>query len=309
MSSANQFAGLTRGFIVLDKPSGLTSHDCVAAVRRRLQIRRVGHGGTLDPAATGVLPVALGAATRLLPYLIDDKCYEGTVQLGITTSTDDDEGEVLLRQRVPPFSRAELEAALAPFRGEILQAPPAVSAVKLAGERAYKRVRRGEQVTPSPRPVTIRGLELLHWDGAARLQLRVRCGAGTYIRSLARDLGRSLGCGAALLKLRRTEALGFALEAAEPFSCLQADSVCWPRLHDPLEALAHLPRRILDNDEVQAWRCGRPLALKPGAATEEGPGGEGQPVVVVMADGRLAGMARISAKAMLQPKLVIDAAS
>jgi tRNA pseudouridine 55 synthase len=201
------------GFLVLDKEAGLTSHACVARVRRVYKLKRVGHGGTLDPAVTGVLPIALGPATRLLPYLDGDKTYRGVVQLGLRTVSDDLEGEVLARFAIPTLVAADLEAALAAFRGTINQVPPQVSAVHVEGQRAYARVRQGEQVELAPRVVTIKRLELLGWDGAtARLELLVRCSAGTYIRSLARDLGEALGCGGALALLRRSEALGFGLD-------------------------------------------------------------------------------------------------
>lgn len=252
------------GFLVLDKPAGLTSHACVSAVRRAYGLRRVGHGGTLDPAVTGVLPIAVGPATRLLPYLQGGKAYRGVVQLGVRSSSDDLEGTLLERQPPPPLSPAELEAALAPFRGTILQVPPQVSAVHVQGERAYARVRRGESVQLSPRPVTIERLTLIAWDPAnGRLELEVRCSAGTYIRALARDLGESLGCGGALASLRRTEALGFDLGAAVPLERLS--TVPPPPLRNPLEALAHLERHQLSPAELVDWRCGR--RLQPQAPT------------------------------------------
>jgi tRNA pseudouridine55 synthase len=138
------------GFLVLDKPAGLSSHACVARVRRAYGLRRVGHGGTLDPAVTGVLPIALGPATRLLPYLSGDKVYRGVIRLGITTSSDDLEGEPLEQRPVPQLDSAELDRALAPFRGEIQQRPPQISAVHVDGERAYARSRRGEVLELAP---------------------------------------------------------------------------------------------------------------------------------------------------------------
>jgi tRNA pseudouridine55 synthase len=288
------------GFLVLDKPAGLTSHGCVSRVRRAYGLKRVGHGGTLDPAVTGVLPIALGPATRLLPYLDGAKTYRGVVQLGVRTVSDDLEGEVLERTAVPALSSADLEGALAAFRGPIQQVPPQVSAVHVEGQRAYARVRQGEQLDLAARTVTLHRLELLGWDGAtARLELLVRCSAGTYIRSLARDLGDVLGCGGALATLRRTEALGFGLEQAVPLEAL--DQAPCPPLLDPLTALAHLPRRQLDAGELESWRCGRAL----GHAL---PLQAGEPVAVLGPDGNLAGMARAQDTALLQPKLVFNAA-
>jgi tRNA pseudouridine55 synthase len=247
--------------LVIDKPAGPTSHGCVAAVRRAYGLKRVGHGGTLDPAVTGVLPIALGPATRLLPYLRGDKLYRAVVQLGVRTSSDDLEGDVLERRSPPVLDTGALEEALAGFRGEILQRPPAVSAVHVGGERAYARARRGEVVELPPRPVTIHSLQLLGWDPAeARLELEVRCSAGTYIRSLARDLGEHLGCGAALARLRRTETLGFDLSTAVDLEQLARGPR--PPLLDPLLALGHLERRQLQVEELPSWRCGRALPLR-----------------------------------------------
>lgn len=287
------------GFLVLDKATGLTSHACVARVRRAYKLKRVGHGGTLDPAVTGVLPIALGPATRLLPYLEGDKTYQGVVQLGVSTVSDDLEGEVLARFAVPALVASDLEAALAAFRGTINQVPPQVSAVHVEGQRAYARVRLGEQLNLAARPVTIQRLELLGWDAAtARLELLVRCSAGTYIRALARDLGEALGCGGALARLRRTEALGFGLEQAVPLE--QLDQAPLPPLLDPLAALGHLPQRKLLDTELEGWRCGRALGHNLSLKSEE-------PVAVLGPDGNLAGMARTSEGGLLQPKLVFNA--
>jgi tRNA pseudouridine55 synthase len=295
------------GFLVLDKPAGLSSHACVARVRRAYGLKRVGHGGTLDPAVTGVLPIALGPATRLLPYLGGDKAYRGVVQLGVTTSTDDLEGDVLEQRPVPALSVADLAAALAPFRGLISQVPPQVSAVHVEGERAYARVRRGESLELAARPVMIHSLELLGWDPASgRLELELRCSAGTYVRALARDLGASLGCGGALAQLRRTEALGFTLAQALPLEALDAareHAAPPPPLLDPLAPLAHLPHHQLSPEEQAGWRCGRAPQL-PAALAELAPD---TAVVMLDPDGNLAGMAR-AGEGVLQPKLVLDAA-
>lgn len=288
------------GFLVLDKPAGLTSHDCVSRVRRAYGLRRVGHGGTLDPAVTGVLPIALGPATRLLPYLSGGKSYRGVIQLGVRTASDDLEGEVLQRQDVPPLDAAALEQALAPFRGEILQRPPQVSAVHVDGERAHVRARRGEQVELAQRPVTINALQLLGWNPATgQLELAIDCSAGTYIRSLARDLGAALGCGGALASLRRTAALGFRLDQACGLEALQGQPL--PPLRDPLEALGHLPQRRLSEAEWPAWRCGRRLVDHSASPAD-------QPVVILDPEGVLAGLARSDGEGQLQPRLVLDPA-
>ena len=288
------------GFLVIDKPAGLTSHSCVARVRRAYGLRRVGHGGTLDPAVTGVLPIALGPATRLLPYLSGAKVYRGQIQLGLRTSSDDLEGEVLSRTPIPALDLPALEAALAPFRGRIQQVPPQVSAVHVQGERAYARARRGESSPLAPRTVTIEALDLLGWDPAdGRLELAVRCSAGTYIRALARDLGETLGCGAALASLRRTAALGFDSGAAVPLERLDGPEP--PPLLDPLRALHHLPQHRLEPEQLPLWRCGRALVAPCSHPAE-------QPLVVLGPDGQLAGIARTDGSGWLRPRLVFDAA-
>lgn len=300
LSTAGSSAGAPNpcGFLVIDKPAGLTSHACVAHVRRAYGLRRVGHGGTLDPAVTGVLPIAVGPATRLLPYLAGGKAYRGTVQLGLRTDSDDLQGTVLAQQPVPPLDGPALELALAPFRGAILQVPPQVSAVHVDGERAYARARRGEASELAPRPVTIESLTLIGWDPTtARLELVVRCSAGTYIRALARDLGESLGCGGTLAELRRTEALGFDLTSAVSLERLAPP----PPLLDPLQALGTLPRQQLEPSQLTPWRCGQSLAAVA-------PHPQGQPLAVLDPDGNLAGIAHADGAGWLRPRLVFDAA-
>ena len=305
-----QGQGTTRapiGFLVLDKPAGLSSHSCVSRVRRAYGLKRVGHGGTLDPAVTGVLPIALGPATRLLPYLPGGKAYRGVVQLGVVTSTDDLEGEVLQQSPVPAgLDRDQLEQALQAFCGAIEQVPPQVSAVHVDGVRAYQRSRRGETVTLAARPVEIEHLELLSWDPhQGQLELELRCSAGTYVRALARDLGAALGCGGALASLRRTAALGFDLNQAVPWQALDPEALAagstLPTLLDPLLALAHLPQQALSEPQLVDWRCGRQLPAHQAWPAE-------QSVVITAPDGALAGMAAATEAGTLQPKLVLDAA-
>ncbi|KEF43088.1 MAG: pseudouridine synthase [Cyanobium sp. CACIAM 14] len=288
------------GFLVLDKPAGLTSHDVVARVRRAYGLRRVGHGGTLDPAVTGVLPIALGPATRLLPYLSGDKTYRALVQLGLRTSSDDLDGEVLEQAAVPPLDHDALLRALAPFRGEILQVPPQVSAVHVNGRRAHALVRAGERPQLAARPVRLHKLEMLAWNPASgQLELEIDCSAGTYVRALARDLGEALGCGGVLARLRRTAALGFGLHQAIPLERLAASPR--PPLLDPLVVLTDLPRQHLDPVQLSAWRCGRALP----STVERQPG---EAVALVTPDGKLAGIARADGEGLLLPRLVFDAA-
>lgn len=287
------------GFLVVDKPAGPSSHACVAQVRRAYGLKRVGHGGTLDPAVTGVLPMALGMATRLLAYLPGEKTYRATLQLGIRTTTDDLQGVPVERRPLPHgWTEADLERLLERFRGLIHQRPPSVSAVHVQGKRAYALARAGQPVELPPRPVHIHRLSLLAWEpGLGRLQLEVCCSAGTYIRSLARDVGEAMGCGGALAELRRTVALGFELHQSVALTDL-VDPL--PPLLDPLEVLTHLPRHQMDPKELQGWRCGRSLAVDP-------LWNEGESVLVVAPDGKLAGLAEMEAPGVLRPRLVLQA--
>lgn len=292
------------GFVVIDKPAGLTSHSCVSRLRRWYGLRRVGHGGTLDPAVTGVLPIALGPATRLLPYLPGDKTYRGVIQLGTRTSSDDLEGDILASESWPSLDTAVLEQALQPFRGAIQQRPPQVSAVHVNGERAHSRARRGEVMDLPARSVTIHSLTLLDWDqDSGRLDLEVHCSSGTYIRSLARDLGEALGCGGCLAQLRRTKALGFDEAQAHPLPDNPSPDDTPPTPLSPLVALDHLPRRQLNDAEQDDWRCGRRLTMPwdSGSST-------GQAVVVSNADGSIAGIGHREAEELLRPKVVFNAA-
>ena len=205
------------GVVVVDKPVGWTSHDVVAKVRRLAGQKRVGHAGTLDPLASGVLPVLLGRATRLMELVQSGrKTYRTTVTLGSATDTDDGEGSVVAEAPVPALSASTIEDALTGFRGEILQAPPPYSALKVDGQRAYARARRGESVTLALRPVTIDALDLLAFS-STELELQVVCSKGTYIRALARDIARALGTVGYMSALRRTSVGAFsATEASSP---------------------------------------------------------------------------------------------
>jgi tRNA pseudouridine55 synthase len=209
------------GFLNIDKPAGPTSHDVVAQVRRLARLRRIGHAGTLDPAATGVLVLALGMATRLIEYVQDStsKGYLAVVRLGITTTTDDAEGSVLEYAELPPLEVQTIEAALTQFRGPILQVPPMYAALHHEGRRLHELAREGVVVERAARPVMIEQLTLLDWTPPL-LTLDITCSKGTYIRALARDLGTVLGCGAHLQALRRTAVGTFRVEDAVPLDAL-----------------------------------------------------------------------------------------
>lgn len=267
------------GLIVVDKPVGPTSHRIVSLVRQGTGIRKVGHAGTLDPRASGVLVLCLGPATRLSEYLsTTSKRYEATVRFGATTRTYDSEGEVVRKSDVLP-SIEQIEAALPRFIGEIQQAPPPFSAIKLQGRRSYDMARAGEPVDLAPRGVTIYQLELVDYR-PPDLELAVECSAGTYIRSLANDLGDCLGSGGHLAALRRTKAGPFGIDQAVSLGALERSFAAhtWVEFVLPAaDALPQVPLVQLDADQVEAVRHGHRLPADPasaGMARGIGPDGE-----------------------------------
>jgi tRNA pseudouridine55 synthase len=300
------------GVLVCDKPAGMTSHDVVARVRRLAGQRRVGHGGTLDPPATGVLVLALGRATRLLPFLpTEPKRYLAEVEFGAETDTLDATGTVTATAGTAGVDEAALRAALAGFVGPQLQVPPMVSAIKVGGERLYAKARRGEQVDRAPRPIVISELELVDFSAGERPRatLEVVCSGGTYVRSLAADLGRALGTLAHLASLRRTAVGRFTERDAHTLAELEELAGRGPgglkpsppvdrgpggvkpsppegrgpggklaaAVLDPAAAMATTPTRGLDGEEAAALANGRALE----------PTGRPGPVAAVGPDGRL----------------------
>jgi tRNA pseudouridine55 synthase len=260
------------GLLLIDKPQGLTSHDAVAVVRRVLHTKKVGHSGTLDPMATGLLVMGVGRATRLLRFLGDlPKTYEGTMRLGVETTTLDAEGEVT---REAPVSAAaqDVEKAMAALLGDSMQTPPAYSAVKVGGRKLYEAARKGEHLEAAARPIHVEAFELLRYRDD-RASFRVRCGGGTYVRVLAADVGAALGCGAHLSSLRRTEVGPFDVrEAVAPDDARQPLPIAL--------AVAHLPRLDLDPEEAVAATHGRVL----------GPAGLAGPYAVYAPGGRVVGV-------------------
>jgi len=277
---------MTGGVLVVDKPAGPTSFEVVARVRRALRATKAGHAGTLDPAATGLLAVCVDDAVKLQHWLVDgDKAYEATVAFGAATSTEDAEGEVVARADPRGLAASELRAALPRFVGEIDQVPPMFSAVRVGGRRLHEAARRGEVVAREARRVRIHALELdavepPGEDGLVRARLRVRCGKGTYVRTLAADLGRAVGVPAHLAALRRTAASGFTLAQAIPLEEAEALGRASPdalraRLVSPAEALACLPALAVEAAEARALAQGKVLPRDaPGPlARAIGPGG------------------------------------
>ncbi len=262
------------GLLLVDKPAGMTSHDAVDAVRRQLGTRKVGHAGTLDPMATGLLAIGVGRATRLLRFLGDlSKTYEGRFRLGIETSTLDAEGDVV-RQRAVEAGENDVRAAMAALVGTSTQSPPAYSAIKIAGTKLVDAARRGEMLEAPARTIHVEAFDMLAMSGVD-VAFRAICSGGTYVRVLVADVGMALGCGAHLTKLRRT--------AIGPFDVADAQPPDAPGTLLPLErAVGHLPRVELEAEEARAAGHGRIL----------GPAGIRGPYAVFAPDGGLVGIYR-----------------
>lgn len=283
------------GVLVIDKPAGMTSHDVVDKVRKALRTKKVGHGGTLDPDATGVLLVGVGKATRFLSYAqAAPKSYAARIRFGSSTSTQDASGEVL-ETRPANISDADIEGVLPRFTGDIEQIPPMVSAVKVDGERLYKKALRGEEVERKPRSVHIYDLKMSGFTRGAEpeVDLEVRCSGGTYIRTLAHDIGAELGCGAHLRTLRRIEANGFSVEDAVPLEEVSPEA-----LRPLTDAVRDLPLVEVNADHAKDVSFGRPLDL----ATDLDDGS----FAAIVSEGRLLGVYR-SEGARLLPERVVPA--
>ncbi|TDD53764.1 tRNA pseudouridine(55) synthase TruB [Kribbella antibiotica] len=256
----SDFTPSSDGIVVVDKPAGMTSHTVVARIRRLAGTRNVGHAGTLDPMATGVLVAGINRATRLLGHLqLADKSYDATIRLGAVTTTDDAEGEIVSTAPVAGVTAAAISSAAEAYRGEISQIPSAVSAIKVDGKRAYERVRAGEEVVLKARTVTVSRYDILDIrvsESWIDLDISVDCSSGTYIRALARDLGADLGVGGHLTALRRTRVGAFDLSAAHTLEAL-AEDFAWLPIADV--AAGTFPRYDADLDQAAAIRTGRPL--------------------------------------------------
>jgi tRNA pseudouridine55 synthase len=289
------------GILLVDKPAGWTSHDVVAKARRLLGQRRIGHTGTLDPAATGLLVLCAGTATRLVEYMTrHDKTYSGVVMLGVTTDTDDAEGAVVSERPVPLLGEADAARVVSAFTGDIQQRPPAYSAISVGGERAYAAARAGREVALVPRTVVIHRLAITVVD-ETHLAIEVECGPGTYIRSLARDIGEFLGCGGHLASLRRTRVGGFTVSMAWLLTELL-----------PLDARAAAERLLCSDDGVTEMPAAvlRPETadmLVQGRAAAVAGQAETQTVRLYDAGGGFRGIGTVEG-ALLRPAKIIEAA-
>ncbi len=242
------------GFLNIYKPVGMTSHDVVSVLRRITKIKQIGHTGTLDPFAEGVLPICIGKATRLIEYLQDDKEYLATVQFGAATNTFDLDGEKVFTSD-KKVSRDDIKEGLKSFEGEILQLPPIFSAIKVKGKKLYEYARKGEEVEIQPRKVVIENIELKNFDEELQqAQILLKCSKGTYIRSIANDLGKNLGCGGYLIKLIRTQAGKFRVENSVQLDGIDVES----NLINPLDIL-NLPKIAVDNDDLARIKNGMPI--------------------------------------------------
>lgn len=281
------------GVLVVDKPGGMTSAAVVGTVRRALGARRVGHTGTLDPMATGVLPLCLGEGTKLAGYLLaEDKAYEGELELGVETDTLDREGQVTRRDPdgAAAVTGERLRAAMAAMLGDRLQVPPMYSAIKQQGRRLHELARAGIEVERPPRAIRIDRFELLVGEGALpRARFAVECSKGTYVRSLVEELGQALGCGAHLTALRRTRSGSFTCEGAIQLSEITYE-IAAARLHAPAGAVAHLPAVPVAASSLDAVANGQRLAWADIAGEEPPPAGV---VRILTPAGELAALVRV----------------
>lgn len=251
------------GFLNLHKPLTFTSHDCVARLRRLLKTKKIGHAGTLDPMADGVLPMAIGRATRLLQFLPQSKAYRAIVRFGIITTTDDLEGKILTQRACPQITLDQIKALLPQFIGTIDQIPPAFSAIQVDGKRLYDLARAGVTVDVPMRTVEVSAIKVLDWRGGEfpEIDLDITCGGGTYIRAIARDLGAALGTGATLAGLTRTHSSGFDLSNSLTFETIEAaienQSLVLTAVEHPL---MHHPSILLNDEETWRWCNGQKIA-------------------------------------------------
>jgi tRNA pseudouridine55 synthase len=251
------------GFLNLHKPLTFTSHDCVARLRRLLKTKKIGHAGTLDPMADGVLPMAIGRATRLLQFLPQSKAYRAIVRFGVTTTTDDLEGEILTQMACPEVTLEQIKALLPQFIGTIDQIPPAFSAIQIEGKRLYDLARAGIAVDVPMRTVEVSEIKVLAWRGGEfpEIDLDITCGGGTYIRAIARDLGAALGTGATLAGLTRTHSSGFDLTQSLTFEAIEMaienQSLVLTAVEQPL---MHHPSILLNDEETWRWCNGQKIA-------------------------------------------------
>ena len=299
------------GFLVINKDKGCTSHDCVKQIRNLLNTKKVGHTGTLDPEVTGTLPIAIGSATRFIQYLPQAKTYIGKIKLGIRTSTDDIHGKIINQKDWPKISNEQLDQYLNHFRGIIKQIPPKVSSVHVNGERAYKKSFKNENFELSPREVNIYELILMGWDQInGIIAIKIKCSAGTYIRSIARDLGKALNSEGCLLMLKRTEACGFHENNSIKISDMGKDRNNLKKFIIPtISALDHITTIILNNEEeIKFWQTGRSIKVDINLINESNTFDYKKPLKVIDKRKTLLGIGFFNKEYKnINPKLVLNA--
>jgi tRNA pseudouridine55 synthase len=301
------------GFLNLNKPTGYTSHDCVAKIRRLLKIKKVGHGGTLDPAATGVLPIAVGKATRLLAFLPTNKVYRARIRLGLSTSTDDLSGEVLQSQPASYLTLEDIYPLLPQFEGKIEQIPPAYSAIQVGGKRLYELARKGEKIDVPVRAVEVDRLDILNWYPGEfpELEVEIYCGAGTYIRSIARDLGIALKVGGTLAALQRLESGGMKLFNSLSFEQIEEQLQQGNfSLIPPTIALKHLCAVTFPLTDAKHWCQGQKIIVSQINEIDEGQIFSSFFLRVYQEDGQFLGIGELVTsdnQKLVIPKIVLQA--
>ena len=299
------------GFLIINKDKGCTSHDCVKQIRKLLNTKKVGHTGTLDPDVTGTLPIAIGSATKFIQYLPQGKTYIGKIKLGIRTKTDDIHGEIINQKNWPKITNFQLDQYLNNFRGIIKQIPPKVSSVHINGVRAYKKSFNNEIFELAPRKVTIDELTLMKWDQIKGIiEVKIRCSAGTYIRSIARDLGEVLNSEGCLLQLKRISACGFDEQKSIKISDMAKDKTKTSNLIIPtISALDHISTLVLNRDEeINFWQTGRAIKVDINYLNKTKTFDYKKPIKIVDKRKTLLGIGFLNREqTKINPKLVLNA--
>ena len=301
------------GFLVINKVKGCTSHDCVKQIRKLLNKKKVGHTGTLDPEVIGILPIAIGSATRFIQYLPQGKTYVGQIKLGIRTKTDDIHGEIINEKSWPKISEEKLDQYLKRFRGIIKQVPPKVSSVHVNGERAYKKSLRHEIFELAPREVKIDELTLLKWDQInGIIEIKIKCSAGTYIRAIARDLGEVLNSEGCLLQLKRISACGFDKQNSIKISDIEKEKEKKDSKNfiiPTISALNHISSFVLSNEEqINFWQTGRAIKVDINYFKGSKSFDYKKPIKVIDKKQKLLGIGFLNKdQTIINPKLVLNA--
>ena len=301
------------GFLVINKDKGCTSHDCVKQIRKLLNTKRVGHTGTLDPEVTGVLPIAIGSATRFIQYLPQGKTYIGQIKLGIRTNTDDIHGEIINQKSWPKISYEKLDQYLNRFRGIIKQIPPKVSSVHINGERAYKKSFRNEIFELAPKEIKIDELILMKWDQInGIIEIKIKCSAGTYIRAIARDIGEILNSEGCLLQLKRISACGFDEQNSIKISDIEKEKRKENSKNfiiPTISALNHISKFVLANEEqINFWQTGRAIKVDMNSFQKSKSFDYKKPIKVIDQKQTLLGIGFLDKEqSYINPKLVLNA--